>query len=575
MKIVNLIQGTPEWHAHRAAHWNASDAPAMLGVSPYKTRAQLLREYATGIAQEVDAATQRRFDDGHRYEALCRPMAQEIIGEELYPCVGVDGRYSASFDGLTMLYDTAFEHKSLNDILRAAFNAIEAAGGDGSMLPDLYRVQMEQQCMVSGAERVLFVASRWEGETCTEHRHCWYKPDPALRARIVAGWEQFELDVAEYKPAEAAPVLTARAPETLPALRIEVTGMVTASNLAEFKERAIAVFQSINTDLQTDQDFIDAEQTVKWCGDIEDRLKAAKDAALAQTESIDALFRAIDSISAEARAKRLELDKLVKTRKEAVRAEIVDRARKSVVDHVYRINETLGEHAIGITASLQAEIGSAIKGKRTIASITEAAETAAAGAKIAYSQQAERVRTCVAVLAKHAAGFEQLFADRVALCATKAPEDLRNLVAARIAEHQQRESARIEAERERIRQEEAARIERERAAEELAKAKQSSEGAELSPAAQALHEQEGAQRFAEHHPAAARVTKADSGSRIKLGDINARIAPLSITADGLASLGFQPVGTERSAKLYAESDFVPICRALYRVIQAAATAVEA
>ena len=43
-----LQQGTPEWHAFRAAHFSASDAPAMLGESPYKTRDQLLREKKLG-----------------------------------------------------------------------------------------------------------------------------------------------------------------------------------------------------------------------------------------------------------------------------------------------------------------------------------------------------------------------------------------------------------------------------------------------------------------------------------------------------------------------------------------------
>lgn len=541
MKIIQLIQGTPEWHAHRANHWNASDAPAMLGVSPYKTRAQLLREYATGITQEVDAATQRRFDDGHRYEALCRPFAEEVIGEELYPCVGVEGRYSASFDGLTLLAETAFEHKSLNETLRAVFDAIEVCGGDGAMLPEHHRVQMEQQCMVSGATRVLFVASKWEGDDCLDRRHCWYTPDPALRARIVAGWEQFERDLQDYRPTQTAPAAVGRAPEMLPALRIEVTGMVTESNLAEFKTRAVAVFDGIRTDLQTDQDFADAEQAVKWCGDIEDRLKVAKEAALAQTESIDVLFRTIDEISASARAKRLELERLVKSRKEAVRAEIVERARRSVIDHIATINATLGEYVIGIPASLTADIGAAIKGKKTLSSITDAANSAAASAKIAASQQAERVRACRAVLAEFVE-YAHLFADRVGLCATKAPEDLRNLAAARIAEHQQREAARIEAERERIRREEA---ERAVAADPPAK---------LTP---------------EPQPAAtpAAPPKADTGARIKLGDINARIAPLSITAEGLASLGFQQVGTERSAKLYAEADFPEIIAAMVRILR--------
>ena len=53
----NLVQGTPQWHAYRAAHDNASDAPAMMGVSSYKTRDQLIAERATGIVPEVDAAT--------------------------------------------------------------------------------------------------------------------------------------------------------------------------------------------------------------------------------------------------------------------------------------------------------------------------------------------------------------------------------------------------------------------------------------------------------------------------------------------------------------------------------------
>ena len=73
MKTHNdLIQGSPQWHAHRARHWNASDCPAMLGCSPYETRQQLLHRMHTGITPEVDAGTQRRFDDGHRFEALAR-----------------------------------------------------------------------------------------------------------------------------------------------------------------------------------------------------------------------------------------------------------------------------------------------------------------------------------------------------------------------------------------------------------------------------------------------------------------------------------------------------------------------
>jgi putative phage-type endonuclease len=201
MKTVDLIQGSPEWHAHRATHFNASDAPAMMGVSTYQTRTQLMTRLKTGITADVDEGTQRRFDDGHRFEALARPLAEAIIGEELYPVTASEGKYSASFDGLTLMGDVAFEHKTLNDDLRAAFEEMdhlplasqerEAA----KSLHPMYRIQMEHQCMVSGADRVLFMATKWDGDELVAEHHCWYFADLALRGQIVAGWEQLAKDL--------------------------------------------------------------------------------------------------------------------------------------------------------------------------------------------------------------------------------------------------------------------------------------------------------------------------------------------------------------------------------------------
>ena len=568
MKIVNLIQGQPEWHAHRAQHHNASDAPAMMGCSPYKTRAQLVREVATGIGQEVDAATQRRFDDGHRFEELARPLAEQIIGEELFPVTGTDGKLSASFDGLTMDGETAFEHKSLNDQLRQAMRDEMEFSGD---LPLHYQVQMEQQLLVSGAERVLFMASKWNGEDMIEERHCWYVSIPELRAKIVAGWEQFEADVAAYEPvAVAEPVVAGRAPETLPALSIQVTGMVTASNLAEFKENALAVLGSINRELQSDEDFANAEKTVTWCKGVEERIEATKQQVLGQTADIDAVFRTMDDVSAETRKIRLELDKLVTKRKEERRTEIGNTARRAVIDHVQAINETLGAHAIPMPATLVADLQAAIKGKRSFSSMQDAVDSVAANAKISASQAADRIRANIAILDGHAE-HATLFADRVQLCASKAPEDLRNLVAARITEHKQAEQKRLEAEREKIRKEEEEKA-RQRIADEAAAVAKDPDPAPV-PAETAQPVQQQPAQVA--RPVASRPAPATSAAprevvKIKLGDINARIAPLSISADGLAELGFKPVNTTGSAKLYDQAQFPAMCEALIGALRDAA-----
>lgn len=561
MKTVNILQGSPEWHDHRAQHFNASDAPAMLGVSPYKSRAQLVREIATGVTPDHDPATLQRFADGHRYEALARPLAEALIGDELFPCVGIDGKYSASFDGLTLTEDTAFEHKSLNSDLRGLL----ATRVDGSILPEHYRVQMEQQCMVSGAERVLFMASKWNGDDLVEEVHCWYYPDAELRARIVAGWEQFEADVAAYQPeaAPASPAPVGRAPDALPALRIEVTGMVTASNLAEFKTHAMAVLDGINRDLQTDDDFANAEQTVKWCKGVEERLEAAKAHALSQTASIDDLFRTIDGVSAETRKIRLELDKLVTREKDARKAEIVATGVTAVHDHFASINATLGEHALQVPSTLTSTVGAAIKGKRTITSIRDAVDAAVAQAKIDASQRAERTRGCVAVLAEFAE-HAALFADRVQLCAIKEPDDLRNLASARVADHQKREAEKLEAERERIRKEEADRLEREAEAarqKEIAAAAVAASQPEVAPAAVA------STPATTPAPTPIQAAAARSGQQIRLGEINARLDPLSVTAEGLARLGFAPMGTERAAKLYDAATFPAMCDAMVNVLR--------
>lgn len=575
MKTLNLVQGTPEWHQHRATHFNASDAPAMLGVSPYKTRAQLVRERATGITPEVDAATERRFADGHRFEALARPLAEEIIGEDLFPCVGEDGALSASFDGLTMLWDTAWEHKTLNNDLRELVWA-----GDDSHLPEHYRVQMEQQLMVSGAERVLFMASKWEGNTLIEERHCWYAGDPQLRERIIAGWEQFAADVSSYKPEAAAVAASVAKPvEGFGTLSLRVEGRVLASNLDAFRADAEAFIARLPkpADLRDDQDFADAEQAVKACSEAETRIKAAKDAALAQMADVDAVLRTADVIAETVRAARLALDKVVKAEKERRRGEIVEHYVGHVRAHVESINATLGAHAISLPASLRTDIAGAAKGKKTLGSITDACDEAAANAKIAASQQAERIRACIVVLDEHAE-HAHLFADRVQLCASKSPDDLRNLITARVAEHERREAARLEADRERIRQEEAARLHREQ--EEQAVADSSigiassggvSDSGEVPDRVRHMtgsgsHVQGGGTPAAD----GLRTAAAAPLSKIKLGEINAAIGPLSITAEGLAQLGFNPVAQERAAKLYDASRLTEMLNAMASVLNRAA-----
>ncbi len=449
--LENAPQGSPAWHAARTKHFCASEAAAALGLSKYTTRDELLRQKATGITEEVGAAKQRIFDAGHDAEALARPIAEGIAGTEFYPVVAtreVEGMaLLASFDGIDVLDDLIWENKLLNQSLLQQVQA-------GDLEPH-YWLQLEHQLLVSGASRALFTTS----DGTPEGTHpLWYESKPERREQLIAGWRQFAVDLAAWVPPEAKPApVVGKTPDNLPALLIQVTGAVTASNLPEYKAHALEVFRGINRTLTTDQDFATAESTVKWCADVESSLAAAKDHALSQTATIDELFRTLDDISAEARRTRLELDKLVKARKEEIRGEIVAGGVSALREHIASLNARLGKPYM---PQVPADFAGAIKGKRTVDSLRGAVNDELARAKIESSAIADRIQINLGTLRELASAHAFLFAD-TATIVLKQPEDMTILVKSRIADHQAAEQARLDAERERIRAEEAAKLQRE------------------------------------------------------------------------------------------------------------------
>lgn len=547
MQVHNVQQGTPEWHALRSSYFTASEAPAMMGASKFQTRNDLLAMKKTGIVPDVTPQQQAAFDRGHATEEMARPLVEEMIGEELYPIVGTSGNLLASMDGATMLGDVLFEHKLWNEKVVAQIRA-------GQLEPHYYW-QLEQQLLVSGAERVIFVCS--DG-TKDKFAHFEYSPVAGRREQLVAGWAQFEQDLGEFVPKQAKVEAIGSAPDQLPALRIDVTGMVTASNLDAFKSHALAVIGDINTELSTDKDFADADATVKWCGEVEDKLKAAKEHALSQTESIDVLFKAIDDIAAETRRKRLELEKLIKARKDIIRSDIVMDAAKALQAHVDQINETLNSRIR--MPKVLADFAGAIKGKRTIESLKEAADAELARAKIEASRIADLIRTNLKSLNELAIKHGFLFHDAQELV-LKANDDLVALIKVRINEHEQQQ-AELKAleEAKQAKETDIQRIQEQQKLEAAASQQQ------LTPKEEEKPPVEAAPVTATATVATITQTPADDGQRIKLGDITTRLG-FTLSAEFLRSLGFEAVERKQGAQLYRASDFPRICSALVHHIQ--------
>lgn len=583
MKTLDLVQGSPEWHAHRATHFNASDAPAMMGCSKYKTRSQLLHELHTGITPEVDASQQFRFDEGHRFEALARPLGEQVLGEDLYPVVGTEGELSASFDGLTMDESVAFEHKSLNDELRAAMTTV-----DGAALPLAYRVQMEQQCAVSGCEKVLFMATKWAGDELVERREAWYLPDLQLRAQIVAGWEQFARDLAAYVPSTAPSIekVVAEPVEALPAPFVQVTGQLALQdNFKVFEERLRDFLANrLIREPKTDQDFADLDLQIKAMKQGREALKSAKAQMLAQVQPVDMANKAAEALDKLLQQNCKMAEDLMTAEKERRRGEIVAEGVKALRLHVealdHRLRPTFSRVGVTYVPAIPADFGAAIRGKRSLTSMEEAVSIELTRAKIAASEIADRIQINLTTLRELAAEVAFLFPDTPQIV-LKAPEDLTSLVKARIAEHQVKEQARIDADRERIRKEEAARLEREAEADRQRVAREAAQATATPPAATPITAPAAVTPLSatpSSAPAAApaptvipmpvRAAAAPlAHPTLSLGQIKERIAPLLISAEGLATLGF--VGLkERGSVLFHEADFPHICAALVAHVQA-------
>lgn len=529
----DVQQGTGAWLRLREGYCTASEAPAALGVGKYVSRAELLRRKFTGVQPEPDAATLGKFAAGHAAEASIRPHVESILGEDTFPVTmsaEIAGlQLLASLDGMTLDGGTIWETKLWNEALAADVRA-------GTLEPH-YTVQMDQELLVSGAERCLF--------TCTDgtperYVSMWYHADPAKFRALIAGWQQFERDLAAYVlPDEAPAALVGRAPDSLPALRIEVTGAVTASNLAEFKQTALGAIRSVSRDLKTDQDFADAEKAVKWCADVESRIKAAKEHALSQTASIDELFRALDDITDEARRVRLDLGKLVDRRKVEIKESAVLSARRALDAHIATLNAEIAPMRLPIIA---ADFAGAIKGLKSLASMQDKLDGVLTMAKIAAEADARAIRENVTAFEQMAAGVEFLFAD-LGQIVHKAGDDFRAVVAARIAQHRQAEEAR---EAKRKAEAEAARI-----AQEAVQAAAATTVATPAPKAA---------------PAAVPTAPAPAASAepatLNLGTICSRLG-FVVNAAFLADvLHIRPAATDRRSSLYTERQFSAICAQL-------------
>ncbi|WP_232612830.1 lambda-exonuclease family protein [Photobacterium carnosum] len=451
MQIINVTQGSQAWLDLRATKFTASEAPAMMGASKYQSRDALLKMKATGETPEVSSYQEKIFAKGHATEEAARPLVENIIGDELFPATAISDEYDwmlASFDGITMMEDVVFEHKLFNQGLyeRVLANDLEPH----------YYWQLEQQLLVSGAEKNIFVCS--DG-TSDRFASCEYYSQPERRDQLVAGWQQFKKDLASYSDKPEVVKVEAEPIRDLPVISYKMDGLALNSNLDVFKQAAAELVAKSNQPIETDQDFADAEQMVKTFKGAEDKIKALSEQVLGEVQSIDSFVKDLKYIGEQIRQARLTTDKQVKNRKDEIRRQILTAANNKILQHALLLEQQIQANLPHIATSVL----DAMKGKKTVQSLQEAADTAVSQIMVELDLHANKAKTNLAELNNHA-DHQFLFNDWSAIC-FKETDDFEALVTSRIAKHKEAEQQRLEQERLRIQREEKAKAERELEAE--------------------------------------------------------------------------------------------------------------
>lgn len=432
MQILNLVQGSDEWKLIRGQFCVASEAPIVMGDSPNMKRDELLHLKSTGVEREANDWVEKFiFKKGHEVEALARPIAEDLLGDELFAltCTNeiADLKLLASYDGITApLYDTHWEHKQFNKELYE----LVKSGGE---LEGKHYWQLEHQLLVNGNDSCIFAVSDGTEENYADLE---YHSRPERREQLIEGWKLFLIDLANFSPVEVKAAVAGETIKDLPALAVEIAGEVKSSNLAIYKANALDFIKNINTDLQTDEDFATAENVVKFCDRVEKELEVVKKQTLGQASSIDEVVRTIDQLKEEMRQKRLQLEKLVTAEKANRKNEIISAVRQAFQLHIATCNEALAKNSTNVRMpEIAVDFANAGKNKRTMETLRSACNDELARAKIEANRVLNSIDANLEVLRKIAGDHKFLFAD-IQQLVLKDKDALEAIAKQRIAEHE-------------------------------------------------------------------------------------------------------------------------------------------
>lgn len=140
-QIPEKVQGSQAWLDWRKKGLGASDAPIIMGVSPWKTPYKLWLEKTGKLKSEKQNWAQGR---GHKLEPIARQKYEKLKGLAMPPETFTNGHLFASLDGWNKKVNGGLEIKC-----PGYPDHLTAMAGD---IPEKYEWQLIHQCIVTKAK---------------------------------------------------------------------------------------------------------------------------------------------------------------------------------------------------------------------------------------------------------------------------------------------------------------------------------------------------------------------------------------------------------------------------------------
>ena len=175
---MQLKQNTPEWLEFRKSHIGASDAPVIMGVSPYKTPMQLYEDKLGLSAKQVMTVAMQR---GHDLEPEALKAFECETGILMMPRIVVSKKIPymmASVDGMSLDDSAIVEIKC-----PGAADHITAMDG---RVPDHYYPQLQHQMFVCDLDEAYYFSYRPDS-----HKLIEVSRDNDYIEKMIAAEEEF------------------------------------------------------------------------------------------------------------------------------------------------------------------------------------------------------------------------------------------------------------------------------------------------------------------------------------------------------------------------------------------------